>query len=128
MTFKQYLLVMTLGTLAALLSWTIVLVAIDPMTSGIPAKVIFFLSFFIAAVGVFSLFGALIRVLIVHREGVVSREVARAFRQSLLFSSIILSNLILAAANYLRWWTLIITVLLFAFIELFFLTAGERNR
>lgn len=127
MTFKQYLLLMGIGTAAAVTAWFIVLNAIDPVSSGFPAKLAFFLTFFIASVGIFSFFGALIRVLIIHRQGVVSREVARAFRQGLFFSSILLVCLMMASLNYLRWWTMILVIFLFSGIELFFLTSGRRE-
>lgn len=127
MNFKQYLSLMAIGTGVALLSWVIVLTAIDPVTAGAPAKLAFYVTFFISSVGIFSLFGALVRVLILHKEAVVAREVARAFRQGILFSSIILLSLVLAAFDYLRWWTILLVIMLFACIELFFLTAGRRD-
>ena len=119
--------VMLLGTAAALVSWIIVLFAIDPVVAGLPAKIAFYITLFIALTGIFSLFGALIRVLIVHKDGVVSREVSRAFRQGILFASIIALSLILASANFLRWWSILLLIFLFAGIELFFLTAGRRD-
>lgn len=127
MNFKQYLIFMAVGTGVAFISWLLVLVAIDPVTAGLPSRAVFLLTLFITLVGVFSLFGALIRVLVVHREAVVAREVARAFRQGLLFSAVVLSALVMASVNYLRWWTMILVIILFACIELFFLTAGRRD-
>ena len=127
MTFKQYLMLMTVGTLAALASWFIVLMAIDPVTTGLPTKIAFYFTFFVSAIGVFAIVGVLARVLIIHREAVVSREVSHAFRQAILFASIILICLFMASMEYLRWWTMTLTILLFAGIELFFLTAGRRQ-
>lgn len=127
MTFKQYLTLMLLGTAGALLAWLIVILAIDPVSTGAPTKIAFYLTFFIACVGVLSIGGVLVRIMIVHREAVVSREVAHAFRQGILFSSVILLALIMASIDYLRWWTMGLVILLFAGIELFFLTAGRRD-
>ncbi|MEK9130865.1 MAG: hypothetical protein AAB429_01985 [Patescibacteria group bacterium] len=127
MTFRQYLTLMALSTAGALMAWLIVVLAIDPINTGAPTKIVFYLTFFIASVGLLSIGGALIRVLVIHKDAVVSRQVAHAFRQSLLFSSIILISLFMASVNYLRWWTMILIVLLFAGIELFLLTAGRRH-
>lgn len=118
---------MALSTAGALMAWLIVVLAIDPINTGAPTKIVFYLTFFIASVGLLSIGGALIRVLVIHKDAVVSRQVAHAFRQSLLFSSIILISLFMASVNYLRWWTMILIVLLFAGIELFLLTAGRRH-
>lgn len=123
MNFKQYLTLMVIGTLAATASWMIVLVAIDPVTTGVPTKIAFYLTFLIMATGVVTIIGTLIRVLLVHKEAVVSREVAHALRQGVLFSMVISLALFMSSIDYLRWWTMLLMVVLFAGIELFLLTS-----
>lgn len=127
MTFKQYFILMALGTAAAVISWLIVISAIDPLTTGFFSKITFYVTFFISSVGLLAMCGALVRILLVHKEAVVSREVAHAFRQSFLFSSVIIFSLFLASVDYLRWWTISLVVFLFAGVELFFLTSGRRD-
>lgn len=127
MTFKQYLFFMSLGTFAAVAAWVVVLQSINPVLAGVSGRLMFYITLFVALVGTFALVGTMIRVLVVHKKAIVSREVARAFRHSILFSSIIILNLLMASVEYMKWWTVLLTVLFVAFIELFFLTA-KRGR
>lgn len=125
MTFRQYLLVMFLGTAAAVIAWVIVFLSIDPAVAGLPAAIIFLFTFFVALVGVLSLLGTLTRVLVIHRDRLVSREVMHAFRQAVLIGLIVLATLLLSANEYLRWWTLLLTIGFFSLVEFFFITLNQ---
>ena len=127
MTFKQYLAIMIVGTLAALASWLMVLYLIDPLSAGLPSKAAFFATFSIALCGVLTIVGTLLRVFLIHKTGIVSRQVAHAFRQAIFFTSIVSGALLLSAMDYLRWWMMLLIVLFFAFLEAFFQTAGRRE-
>ena len=128
MNFRQYMMVMGLGSAAAILGWLVVFYGMDPISSGVPSRIAFYVMLFFACLGTITFVGTAVRVLIVHKDALVSREVARAFRHALLFSSLIVLDLVLASAGLLRWWTLVLSILFVTAIELFFLTARRGAR
>ncbi len=127
MSFKQYLLFMSIGTLAAISAWLVVLFLIDPTSSGVVPKAAFFATLFVALVGLLTMIGTVLRVLVIHKSELVSREVHRAFRQALFFSLIILAALTMAVFGYLRWWSIGLVILFFAFLEAFVQTSRPRD-
>ena len=126
MTFKQYFILMGIGTFSAFLSWLIVFIAIDPVTAGLPSKIAFFTTLFIASIGFLTMLGTVFRVFIFDKNGVVSRQASHAFRQALFFSSILICAFILAALDFLRWWTILLVILFFGFLEAFLQPSNRR--
>ena len=90
MTFKDYLVVMALTTVAAWIAWIVVLVGIDPSSAGTLAYVFFYSTLAIALVGTLSTSGAAIRVW-ARREELVPRHVSRSLRQAVLVSALVLA-------------------------------------
>jgi hypothetical protein len=127
MSFKQYVILMGIGTLAAISAWLVVLFLIDPASSGAIPKIAFFVTLFAALVGFLTTIGTVLRVLVIHKTELVSREVHRAFRQALFFSLIILAALTMAVFDYLRWWSIGLVILFFAFLEAFVQTSRPRD-
>ena len=127
MTFRQYLTVMLIGTAGAWLAWTITLFTIDPTQTSIIGFLFFYLTLFIAIVGSLSILGSAIRVLI-KKPDVISRSVYTAFRHSILFGLLIIGALILISFDILRWWSILLFVIVLAFIELFFLSAKYSRK
>lgn len=124
MTFRDYLIVMSLATLAAWAGWIVVLVSIDPTAAGMLGFTFFYLTLAVALLGSFSIIGAAVRTWI-RPDELVSRHVARAFRHGILFSGLVIGSLILLSRQLLTWWVMILLVLLLALIELAFLSAGR---
>ncbi len=123
MTFREYLMVMTVGTFLAACAWLFVIFRVDPVTTGFVGRLLFFVTFAMMLIGIFSTLGVAVRVFLHREELIVHREVIKAFRHSLFFTSLIISNLLLAAFGYLRWWTMILLILIFGVVELFFWTS-----
>jgi hypothetical protein len=124
MTFKDYLIVMALTTVAAWIAWIVVLVGIDPTSAGALAYVFFYSTLAVALVGTISTAGAGIRVW-ARRDDLVSRQVSRSFRQALLVSSLVLACLFLLPHGLLTWWVLLLLIAFFAFVELVFVTLQQ---
>ncbi len=127
MTFRDYLLVMSAGTGAVWLAFVVVLLAIDPTRSGTLGFVLFYATFGLSVLGTFAIAGTAVRTHF-HPEDVVSRQVARAFRQALLISAILIGSMMLSAAGLFRPWTGILLVLAAALVELAFLAAGRPRQ
>lgn len=127
MTFRDYLLVMVIATVAAWAGWIVVLVSIDPTRSGWMGFLFFYLMLAIALVGTLSIVGAGMRVWL-KREELVSRHVSRAFRQAILVSILVVGSLVLLSHALLTWWVMVLLVLALALIELVFMSAERPRR
>lgn len=114
---------MTIGTFLAVCAWLFVVSRVDPVTTGTIGRLLFFVTLAMMLVGIFSTVGVAVRVIIFRHGLIVHREVIKALRHALFFTSLIVGNLILAAFGYLRWWTMILLILIFTLLELFFWTS-----
>jgi len=124
MTFKDYLVVMALTTVAAWIAWIVVLVGMDPSSAGALAYVFFYSTLAMALIGTLATSGAAIRVW-AKREELVSRHVSRSLRQAVLVSTLVLVCLVLLPHGLLAWWVALLLVIFFAFVELVFLSLQQ---
>ena len=121
MNFRSYLIFMTLGTLTAWVSWLVVVYGIDPSRSGMLGFFLFYLTLSMLSFGTISLLGLIFRFWRLEKE-LSSRITYRAFRQAILLTVIFIASLILLSQGWFRWWTMILIVIIAAFIELAFIS------
>ncbi|OGL66468.1 hypothetical protein A2856_02135 [Candidatus Uhrbacteria bacterium RIFCSPHIGHO2_01_FULL_63_20] len=124
MTFRGYLAVMALASVAAWLSWIIVLVAIDPSAAGPIGFVFFYLTLSAALVGTLATALSGIRAW-ARSEELPSRHVSRSLRQAILVAALVLVALLLLPKGLLTWWTAVLLVLFFSILELAFVSAQK---
>jgi hypothetical protein len=117
-TTRAYILPLVFGTLLSLAAFCSVLWFVDPFTSGVLAHIFFYLTLFLAAVGVFALIGIALRKKFV--PGMLSDQFAVSMRQAVLLSALVSALLILQANNILFWWVGITLVLFIVTVEIFF--------
>lgn len=127
MTFKHFLLVMSIGTIGAWITWTVTLFTIDPVETSIIGFLFFYLTLAVALIGSFSIAGVSLRVLI-KRPNVISREVSVSFRQAIWFSILLAGSLILLSRDILYWWAGLLIIIVLSLLELFFLTAKRTKK
>mgnify|MGYP001599085683 CR=1 FL=1 len=127
MTFRQYIMLMTIGTFLAACAWLFVVFRVDPITTGLVGRLIFFITLSMMLVGLFSTVGVGLRVILFRVDLIVHREVVKAFRHAVFFTSLIIANLILATFGFLRWWTMLLLILFFSLFELFFWTTKRQK-
>jgi len=128
MTFRQFLMFMTIATLAAWSAWIVVLWSIDPTRSGALGFLFFYATLSLALLGTLTVAGTCLRVW-AYRDELPSRHVAKAFRQAFLFTTLGIVSLFLLSQDLFRWWTATLLILLLAVIELLFLSvARPRNK
>ncbi|MBI4713687.1 hypothetical protein HY771_00660 [Candidatus Uhrbacteria bacterium] len=120
MTFRWFLIIMTLATVAAWIGWVFVLNTTDPVSTGFIGYALFYFTFSIAFLGTTALFGTVLR-LWIHPDGLPYRQTVRALRQSIIFTGLFVSAMFLLSFDLLRWWSSVLIVLLFSLVELFFL-------
>ncbi len=124
MTFRFFLILMSIATIAAWGSWLVVLVSIDPSRTGLLGFAFFYGALALALVGTLTILGTGIRVW-AKKEETVPRQVSRAFRQSLLLSVVVVGSLLLLPAGFFAWWSILLLIVFVSLIELGFLSAGR---
>lgn len=120
MPLRRYLFIMGFG---ALISWgalVLVVINIDPFTSGSVGLLSFYVMLFLALMGTFALLGFFVRAIFVKRA-VLFRHIGVSLRQSVLLSFLILISMMLQANRLFTWWNAILLILGLALLEFFFL-------
>jgi len=124
MTLKTYLTIMLLATAICWTAWAIVINSIDPETTNIIGFLLFYASLFLSLVGTSAIIGFFIRFVALRRE-LIFRQVAVSFRQSFLFSVIIIVSLILQSFQMLTWYNALFLIAALTVFE-FFLISYKR--
>ncbi len=121
MSFRSYLIFMTLATIAAWIAWALVIHGVDPARSGSLGFLLFYLTLLMALFGTISIVGLLIRLWRSPLE-LPSRMALRSFRQGILLTLLFTGSLLLFSQGWFRWWTMLLIVMIITFIELVFLS------
>ena len=124
MSFRSYLIFMTLATVAAWIAWAVVLHGVDPTRSGVVGFLLFYLTFIMAVFGTISTLGLFVRLWRSKGE-LASRIAMRSLRHGILLSILLTSSLLLFSQNWFRWWTMLLMVIIVAFIEMAFLSSRQ---
>jgi len=101
---------MVVGTLVAWLGWGIVVWNVNPQEAGGLGFGLFFLTLLMGLVGAITLFGLLVRLVIMKRRELVIREVKISFRHAVLLSGVSTISLIFSAQGWLSWWVIIVFI------------------
>ncbi len=124
-TVRRYVILMGVATLLSWAVWSLLLLTVDPGVSGPVGHAAFFITLLCALTGSFSLVGLGLRRIFARRV-VLFRQIGTSFRQGFFFSLLLVGSLLLETADFLRWWNLIVYLLLLACIEFFFLAREQR--
>ena len=119
MTLKRYLILMSLATVLCCLAWLSVIFYINPQEAGLLGFSLFYISLFLALVGLFALVGCFIKIWFLPQP--IAKQVIVAFRQAIWFSILIIFCLVLQSQRLLAWWTIVLFIVLLALIESLFL-------
>jgi hypothetical protein len=126
MTIRQYLILMSAGTLGAGAALAFLLITLNPETAGSAGFALLYGSFFLACLGAFTLAGLFLRRLI-HRNVVLARQVRTSFRQGTFFGVLVTGSLLLQGHGLLTWWNALLFALATSTVEFFFLSlSGDR--
>lgn len=116
MTLKKYLLSFSA---IVLLTWGIFIflaMMIDPETSNWLSFVLFYFSLFLALGGTINIFGLLLRRRLLKNS--LNFHLAKSsFRQSFLFSFLLVSSLFMLAENLFSWLNILILIIILSIIE-----------
>jgi hypothetical protein len=117
---------MGIATFICYVSFGYVVWTVDPEVTNWAGFALFYACLFLALTGTFALIGFLIRFIAMKRE-LVFRSVRDAFRQSFLFSFIIIAALYLLSRNLFNWLNIILLAVGLSVFE-FFLISYSKNR
>lgn len=118
MSFRGYILFMTLATIIFFVAWIVVLFSVDPYQADMLSFLFFYLSLFFTLVGVISIIGSVLRRTLI-KDRVVFRQVITSFRQAILFSCLIIACLFLQGQRLLTWWNILFLISALVMMELF---------
>ena len=121
MTLRAYLIIMSITTLLCWSAFTFVLLNVNPETTNWLGFLLFYLSLFLSLVGAGALIGFVIRFIGLRRE-LVFRSVREAFRQSFLFSFLIIAVLFLLSKNLFSWLNLALLIIGLSVLEFFLIS------
>ena len=125
MSFRSYLILMTIGTLAAWTTWVVVLHGVDPSRSGLLGFLLFYTTLSMALFGTLSMLGMMVR-LWRSQGDIASRIALRSFRQAVLLTGLFTTSLMLFSQGWFRWWTMVLVVIIVGFVELLFLSSSRQ--
>jgi hypothetical protein len=108
---------MVAGTVLCWCAWAIVVGNIDPTTSGLLGILFFYFSLFLALIGTVSIVNLLFHKIVIKQTEVVLQKIKMIFRQSIIFSILVIICLEFLHQGWLRWWSALILLLLGLTIE-----------
>jgi hypothetical protein len=109
MSYRSFLILMVLATVASLGGWFYILFNVNPNEAGVIGFILFYVTLFAACVGLLTLFGIIVRVHLRHRQPTAFREVRIAFRHAVWLSLVSVVCLALSAQGWLNlWWFLLL--------------------
>ena len=125
MSLRTFVLAMVGATVLAWIAWGSILTGVDPVESGLPGILLFYVTLSVASAGTVSLLLAFIRLKVLKRHDVPSREVHIAFRHAVLFTFVLIVSLLLSARGGVHTWQLVALVALVVLAEQFFARSGR---
>jgi len=107
-------------------TWFFVLFTINPLITNWIGLLMFYSSIFLALVGTAALAGFVVRFVALKQE-LAWRLVKEAFRQSFLFSILIVVSLVLLSKGLFSWLNLLFLVLGLSILEFFLISYARPN-
>lgn len=126
MSLKRYLITMAMGTAIAAVSWVMVVLFLDPGSTGLIGLLLFFSSFWLTVFGVASIAGFVVRWIFQRREASF-RLVAVSFRQAILVAVLLTGSLFLQSQQLFNWWTVLSLIVFLSLVESFFVARAESR-
>ena len=121
MTLRSYIWGMRIAVLFSIVALGVTVNYIDPDSSGIPGKALFFLIFFFSLSGIFNLVLLRIRKKMTNTENAFD-NLNLCFRQGILLAVFFTGLLIMQGEGVLIWWSALLLLAGIFIIELFFIT------
>ncbi|MBU4315246.1 hypothetical protein KJ673_02465 [Patescibacteria group bacterium] len=122
MSLKQYILFLASGTAITFCAWLIVLISINPATTGAFGFLAFYLTLFVTLIGFLATLATLIRI-IRKKHTTIESMMRISLRQGILFAILLETSLILLSKGYFSTMVLLLLILTISIIEFISLSA-----
>jgi len=121
MTLRSYLNAMSVATSFAFIGWSLVILYIDPKSSGYMGLFLFYATLALALMGFFTLMSFSLKRWVSNNE-VIFAHISSSFRQGFWLSIIIVGTLMMQGAKILNWWIALLFIGSIALLELYFIS------
>lgn len=112
---------MAVATSIAFMGWALVLVYIDPASSGYMGLILFYTTLFLGLMGFFTLISFSLKRWISNNE-IIFAYIASSFRQGFWLAIIIIGLLVMQGARILNWWDALLFIGAISLLELYFIS------
>ena len=112
---------MMISTVFCWASWVMILIYVDPESTGVVGLAAFYVSLFFALIGTLTLLGFYLRVWFSHNE-ILFAHVGPSFRQAIFLSLVLVGSLILQSFRLLTWWDGALFIAAVALLEFYFIS------
>jgi len=119
MTVRTYLAGMAASTIFCFVSWALVVIYVDPVTTNLIGIGLFYLSLFFFLAGLFAIMGFYLRRRIFRNETEFI-QAETAFRQGVFLSLVFAATLALQNLRTITWWNILLVILGVSLLELYF--------
>ncbi len=127
MTFRQYIMVMGLGTLIAWAAFLLIVALVDPLSAGLLGLIFFYVALAVATSGTLALIGLFVRTVVVRTQDVLSKQVTHSFREGFLVALLLIAALILQNRGMLSVLNTTLLLAVLVLTEFFFLSYRPRG-
>jgi hypothetical protein len=127
MSFRVFLFLIVIGTIIAWTTWVMIIFNFDPTQGGILSFLLFYLSTFLAFSGLLFLIIYKIRSRF-GKDQLLFYRLQASVRQAILFTILLSVWAVLQSQKLLRWWNLLILIIILALIEFFFLSLSKPRK
>ncbi len=127
MSLSKYLIVMVIGTLAALSCFAVSILVIDPFSTNWLGMTLFYASLMVSVTGLAAIIGFIFR-FVVLRKKLAASAVIISFRQAFVIALLIALILFLLAEQLFSWLNVVLLIIGFTSLELFLISLSlSRN-
>ena len=124
MTLRGYSMIMIFATIISWSLWAMIVRLVNPEVTNWIGFTLFYFSLFLSLLGSSALIGFFVR--IIMKQELVFRLVKDAFRQSFLFSFLILASLLLLSKGLFSWINVAFLILALSILEFFLLSYEQK--
>jgi len=125
MTYSRYINIVLFAALISWLAFFLVIFKLSVYQSLFLALPLFFITFFIAISGTFTVFGFYFRVWL-FKDDIIYKHVNVSFRQGIFLGLISVFSLVLQMLKLLNWWSGFLILSIFVLLE-FYLSSQDSG-
>ncbi len=124
MTVRGYSTIMISTTTISWILWIFIVNVVDPFVTNWIGFILFYFSLFLSLLGTSALIGFFIRIII--KQELIFKIVKDAFRQSFLFSFLIIASLFLLSRDLFSWINVVFLIFALSILEFFLLSYEQK--